>query len=78
MFNDKEYSHKLPLILLKSVSGRIETLSKMLLMANGGCFLKYRNNLSNGKPILRFGAAPYVFVFAVSSSLAALSVLFPA
>ena len=34
--------------------------------------------LFNGKPISGFGAAPFLFIFAVLSSLAALFALFPA
>ena len=45
---------------------------------NGECFYNYQNKLFSGKPILCFGAAPFVFIFAVLSSLAALFTLFPA
>ena len=36
--------------------------------ANVSCFHNYRNKLFNGKPILRFGAALFVFIFALLSS----------
>ena len=36
----------------------------------------YRNKLFNGKPILRFVATPFVFVFVVLSSLAAIFAFF--
>ena len=45
---------------------------------NDECFHNYRNKLFNGKPILGFGAAPFVFVLAVLSSSAAVFALFPA
>ena len=44
---------------------------------NGGCFLNYRNKLVDGNFILGFGATPFVSIFAVLSSLAALFALFP-
>ena len=43
---------------------------------NGGCFNKCRNKLFNGKPTLRFGAGPFVFVFVVLDTLGAVFVLF--
>ena len=45
---------------------------------NGGCFFNYQNIRLNGKSILQFGAAPFVFIFLVLKSLAALFALFPA
>ena len=45
---------------------------------NGECFHNYRNKLFNGKPILGFGATPFVFVLAVLRSSAAVFAFFPA
>ena len=45
---------------------------------DGGCFHNHRNKLFRGKLILGFGAAPFVFIFVVLHSLAALFALFPA
>ena len=39
-------------------------------------FYNYRNKLFNGKSILEFGASPFVFIFAVISTLSALFALF--
>ena len=50
---------------------------KKWLRPNGGCFQNYRNELFNGRPILRFGTTRFVFIFVVLSSLAALFLLFP-
>ena len=48
------------------------------MMMAGGCFHNYRNKPFSGKPFLQFGAAPFVSIFVVLSSLAALFALFPA
>ena len=47
-------------------------------MAKWWLFSQLKNKLINGKPILRFGAAPFAFILMVLSSLAALFALFPA
>ena len=43
---------------------------------DGGCFHNYKNKLCSGKPIFRFGAGLFVFIFMVLSSLPALFALF--
>ena len=47
-------------------------------MKNDGSFHSYRSELFSGKPILRFGAALFLFIFVVLTFLAALLVLLPA
>ena len=62
----------------ESVRVGIETQSKMMMGPNGDCFHNYRNKLFNGVHTLRFGAARFLFIFAMLNSLAALFALFPA
>ena len=64
----KEYCQKLPLILLKSEGGEIQTESKMKVAAKWRFFYNCRNKLFNGNLVLRFGAAPLLFMFVVFSS----------
>ena len=50
----------------------------MMIAPNGDCFHNYRNKRLPAKSILRFGAARFVFIFVLSSTLAALFAFFPA
>ena len=69
----------LPQIIINTCEGEgISTQSKMMVATNNGCFHIYRIKLFNDKPILRFGAAHFLFILVVSSSWTSLFVLFPA
>ena len=57
---------------------RLKHSQKQWWRPNGGCFHNYINKLFNGKPILRFDATPFAFLFAVLSPLPALFALFSA
>ena len=65
-------------IFLKSVRGEIETQTKIIIAANGGCFHNDRNKLFSDKPILSVGSVPFLSIFLTLNSLAALFALFPA
>ena len=70
MFKKKESCHKLLLVFVREKGLNTQT-------KNDGCFHNCTNKLYSGKPISRFGAAPFLFIFVEFSSLAALLVLFP-
>ena len=64
-----DYAHKekilLQIIINACDRGGIKTQSKMMVAAKWCCFHSCRNKLFNGKPILRFGVAPFLFILVV-------------
>ena len=74
MLSKRECCHKLLLMLLKSVEGKLKQIQ------NGGCFDNCPSRLFNGKPILRFGAASlsYLLYICGTKFSALLFALFPA
>ena len=77
----KECCCKLSFILLKRCRGgeeRLKKLSRMMVAATCFSFYYCRTKLFSGKPILRFGAASFVFISVVLASWAALFAFFPA
>ena len=77
MLTKKEYCYKLSLILLNSVRGEGLKHNQMWWRPNSGCFHNHRNKLFSGKPILQFGAAPFVPVLVELHFLTALFALLP-
>ena len=75
---------KLPMLTQKKIlpqtimiMEKLKHCQKLWWRSNSGCFYNYGNKLFTGKAILRFGAAPFIFILAVLSSLAVLLALFP-
>ena len=59
----------LPQIIVNTCEGAgTKTYSKLIVAAKWCFFHNYRNKLFNGKPILRCGAAPFLFIFVILMS----------
>ena len=68
----------LPQIIINTCKGgRFETKSKLMVAAKC-CFYNYKNKSFSGKPILRCGGAPFLFIFVMLNLLAALFVFLTA